>query len=56
MDAPGTYVSPWEYTCPVKPKSSCILLPIGSLLGRDVGPSNCGIIEISWALVDGDLT
>ena len=46
---------PWEYPCPTKQESSCTLLPIGYLLPSDAGPSNCGIIEISWALIDGDL-
>ena len=55
MDAPCAYVPPWEYSCPVNLESSCALLPTGSLIGRDAGPSNCGIIEISWASLEGDL-
>ena len=49
------YVPPWEYSCPSNLESSCTLLSIGSLVGRDTGPSNCGIIKISWALIAGEL-
>ena len=56
MEASCIHVPLWEYPCPAKLETSCTLLPIESLLGRDAGPSNCGIIEISWALIDGDLT
>ena len=56
MDAPCTCVPSWEYSHPSNLKSSCALLLIGSLVDRDAGPSNCGIIEISQALIDGDLT
>ena len=46
---------PWEYSHPTNLISSSILLLIGSLVRRDAGPSNCGITELPWALVSGDL-
>ena len=49
------YVPFWEYPRPTNLESSCNLLPVGSLIGRDVGPSNCGKIKISWAHLEGDL-
>ena len=54
MEAPCTYVPHWEYSHPNNLESSCALLSIGSLIGRDAGPFNCGIIEISWACLEGD--
>ena len=44
---------PWEYSHPTNLVSSNTLPPVGPLAGIDIGPSNCGNIEISWALVAG---
>ena len=49
MEAPQIYVPPWEYSCSMNLVSSDTLPPVGPLTGLDMGPSNCGNIEISWA-------